>query len=537
MRVFYPYWRKTIFTRLLALYFIILIPIYMFGYAFFQWGGNVVRNNIIGSMSYQTDYFLNNFVLEINRMRLMASELINDDDLNLLAAAGSRMNEIDKMFSIRRLQARLTSIRDNSRYIQDVSVIIPQISRIVSAYNGHRHIINSIDQTEYVNLTETLTANNSQLFMLSGGLALGIAHPFSSLATGKAPLFIILIELSITELADALHQMNAEDGGVCFLYDDRSNRILASGAVKILPDSFIKPSAGLQREQVYRVDGKRYLLVSSASNELGVSIIKGISEDQVFKPLGKYQIMFWVFTLLVIIIIAAFSAYSYRLMHKVYQNAILRQTAELKQLQAQINPHFLYNSFLTLNTMIRMEEYDDLESFTKLLGDYFQYITRNASDDVFLFLEAEHARGYCKIQSSRFAGRINVIFEDLPEDCRKIPVPRLIMQPILENAFTHGLEDKVSDGLLTVRFHNGQDVLSIIIEDNGENFQSETLLAIQNALKDNSANIETTALLNISRRLMLRFGGDSGVKVQRGLMGGCEVTIAIPKKGTAENNV
>ena len=578
MRIFHIYWRKSIFTRLLSVFFIILIPVYIFGFAFFQRGEEAIREGVTSAMAYQSGYFLENFDVEVKRMRLMASELINDNDLNILAASGAGVSEIDKTFAIQRLQARLTSIRNSGRYIQDVSVMIPRIAQTVSSYNGRRYIIDDINRTEYSNLKEALLTYNSRLFVFKGSLAFGAAHPFSALESDEEPLFIVLIELSPEELTSAVRQMDEGDGGVCILFDEKGKGVLAGDAPPALLSRVNSAPPGFGGSEIYRAGGVNYLMVSGASNDLGLALVKGVAEDLVFKPLYKYRIMFWIFTAMVVLIIASFSVYTYKLMQKpllklaesfrrleenqldvriehpkddefgyiyarfngmvqnirkliqeVYQSAILRRSAELKQLQSQINPHFLYNSFLTLNTMIRMEEYEDLEPFTKLLGDYFQYITRSAADEAPLSREVEHARGYCEIQAARFTGRIRVEFESLPEDCADIAVPRLILQPVIENAFVYGLEDKASDGLLSVRFENDAVVLRIVVEDNGENLQPETLRALNGALEDNGAVVETTALINISRRLKLRLGADSDLTVGRGPMGGCRVVLVIPK--------
>ena len=156
------------------------------------------------------------------------------------------------------------------------------------------------------------------------------------------------------------------------------------------------------------------------------------------------------------------------LIEQSYKQKILVQRAEMKQLQSQINPHFLYNSFFILNTMARTEDYENIEKFTEQLGRYFQFITRSAADEVPLEKEVEHARVYTEIQAMRYSNRIKAYFEELPEEFWGIVVPRLILQPIIENAFEHGLGMVKKNGILTVSFEKLQNGLHIIIENNGE---------------------------------------------------------------------
>jgi len=208
-----------------------------------------------------------------------------------------------------------------------------------------------------------------------------------------------------------------------------------------------------------------------------------------------------------------------------YLQEIMVKRAELKQLQSQINPHFLYNSFFILYTMTRRGEYEMLEKFELQLGEYFQFLTRNASDEVPLSREVEHARTYCEIQSLRFSNRIQISFDTLPPEYAAIAVPRLILQPIVENAFEHGLESKEAGGLLRISFENGHDFLDIVIEDNGDGLSEMDVAGMQNSLVSEGNAIETTGTVNIHKRIQLKFQSGSGLMVSRGGLGGLKVVI------------
>ena len=88
------------------------------------------------------------------------------------------------------------------------------------------------------------------------------------------------------------------------------------------------------------------------------------------------------------------------------------------------------------------------------MGIYFQYITRNASSKALLEEEVQHARIYADFQAHRFRNRISMHFEELPEGLRGLTVPRMILQPVIENVFEHGLKNKVRDGLLKIYFQS-----------------------------------------------------------------------------------
>ena len=209
-----------------------------------------------------------------------------------------------------------------------------------------------------------------------------------------------------------------------------------------------------------------------------------------------------------------------------YNLKLLLQKAELKQLQAQINPHFLYNSFFILNQMIYRGMHETSVKFSRLLGVYFQYITRNHYDIVLLKDEYKHACIYAEIQSIRFSDRVQVVFDDLPEEYGNISVPKLILQPILENAFIYGIEERMAGGYVYLKINHKADGLDILIEDNGEALTDEKLAKINKSIQSTEGE-EVTGLLNISRRLQIYFKQSGALKVSRSVLGGMAVLIHI----------
>lgn len=115
-----------------------------------------------------------------------------------------------------------------------------------------------------------------------------------------------------------------------------------------------------------------------------------------------------------------------------------------------------------------MDKFEEAISFTEQLAKYFRFITRNKRDTVPLEQEVDHARNYVMLQLSRFSDRVSVSFEDVPDSLKPIGVPRLLMQPLVENAFVHGLENVDEGGLLRVSFRARSDGAIISVEDNGE---------------------------------------------------------------------
>jgi two-component system, sensor histidine kinase YesM len=209
----------------------------------------------------------------------------------------------------------------------------------------------------------------------------------------------------------------------------------------------------------------------------------------------------------------------------------LTQRAELRQLQAQINPHFLYNSFFILYRMAKDEDYDNITTFLKYLAEYYRFITRDVQSEVPLASEVAHAHNYTEIQLMRFSRRISASFAELPERYRDMLVPRLILQPVIENAFEHGLKDVAEHGELIVEFIERDGTLLIGVEDNGTCLTDGDLDAMRSKLETGSEPFESTGIINIHRRLRLKFGEKSGLLLSRGNFGGLRVELKLEMKG------
>lgn len=332
----------------------------------------------------------------------------------------------------------------------------------------------------------------------------------------------------------------------------------------------------------FRVDGKQYYGLLCQFKNIDASYLQIISGQKIFQPIQRslYYVIFFIFVMCLCVtiffigaiqiihkplttLIDAFEAastgdfsiriteipnneFSYlytgfndminhigTLIDESYNQKILLQKSEFKQLQAQINPHFLYNSFFMLQRMIKKNRQEESVKMSTELGIYFKYITQNYHDFAVLKDEYLHAKIYSNIQAMRFEGRIATEFGDLPNACSSWKVPRLILQPVIENAYNYGLENKEDNGLLVVSFHEHAEGLDIIIEDNGDELTEEKLAKINKSLKMSTQVIDTTeitGLINIFRRIHFFYKNGSTLTATRSDLGGLKVTIFISKK-------
>lgn len=217
-----------------------------------------------------------------------------------------------------------------------------------------------------------------------------------------------------------------------------------------------------------------------------------------------------------------------------YRQKVMRTESEFKALQAQINPHFLYNCFANIRSFCKMGDIESVALMTENLSKLFLYITRNAAPIVPLCNEAENLQNYLQIQQMRFGDRVLVEVQELPEEFRDVPIPKLCLQPIAENAYKYAFADKDSGGIFRVGYAVSGNELSITLEDNGD-VSDRQIAEIARSLTDAA---ETSGIVNVSRRLRHYADGYGRVEVTRSSLGGLCVTLRlnIGKRGDADDH-
>ena len=217
-----------------------------------------------------------------------------------------------------------------------------------------------------------------------------------------------------------------------------------------------------------------------------------------------------------------------------YRQKVMRTESEFKALQAQINPHFLYNCFANIRSFCKMGDIESVALMTENLSKLFLYITRNAAPIVPLCNEAENLQNYLQIQQMRFGDRVLVEVQELPEEFRDVPIPKLCLQPIAENAYKYAFADKDSGGIFRVGYAVSGNELFITLEDNGD-VSDRQITEIARSLTDAA---ETSGLVNVSRRLQHYADGYGRVEVTRSSLGGLCVTLRlnIGKGGDADDH-
>lgn len=220
-----------------------------------------------------------------------------------------------------------------------------------------------------------------------------------------------------------------------------------------------------------------------------------------------------------------------------YSMDLEKKTAELKALQAQINPHFLQNTLQLIGSMLFSKNPGEIYEIIKSLSDMFRYAIREPDDLASLQGELEHLDNYMRIQQKRFSTRLRYSIE-VTENVAACRIPKLTLQPVVENAFLHGLDQKSGDWELSVAVFENRSDIWIRIRDNGVGMSKDRLTELRNRLDSQTDRIWTgggrIGLTNVSSRIRMHFGSAFGIQVDSEPNKGTLITIRIPS-GTGVN--
>ena len=186
--------------------------------------------------------------------------------------------------------------------------------------------------------------------------------------------------------------------------------------------------------------------------------------------------------------------------------------AELKNLYSQINPHFLYNTLDSIKWLAKLKQFDDINTVVTKLGLLLKNNINNHIDIVTVEESMKFIESYLAIEKIRYAEKLNIdIYVD--PNILYCKIPKLTIQPIVENAIIHGIENKIGAGTISIRFYQNNEDIVFEVKDDGIGMSGEKLAEIKTAIKSSETH-DSIGLQNTNRRLKLYYGEKYGIKIQ-----------------------
>ncbi len=223
-----------------------------------------------------------------------------------------------------------------------------------------------------------------------------------------------------------------------------------------------------------------------------------------------------------------------------YKREIELKNAQLKALQAQINPHFLYNILQMVGGIALSHNVDEIYHITNIIADLFRYSISGGSDLVSVGDEVKHIKNYLYIQNLRFGDRIETSVE-VDEAATEVMIPKFTIQPLVENAFEHGLHETLAKGELKIWIRDEEHQIKIHVRDNGEGIPLDLLETLKGNLKNAQPLSDDTkfgiGMKNVDARLRLLFGEAYDFEILSEENKYTEIVLTLPKRKTEGKHV
>ena len=217
-----------------------------------------------------------------------------------------------------------------------------------------------------------------------------------------------------------------------------------------------------------------------------------------------------------------------KLINDVYKMEIANKESQLMALQQRINPHFLFNSLQLIQSMAVLNQTEEIKQMAKSLGFLFRYAIVNSENLASIEEEVQHLRHYMEVQTKWFYKNCSyeVKIDNGILDCK---IPRLTLQPIIENIFRHGFRNE-EEGQIVISGYKMDSYVIIQVRDNGVGISDERIMEIKGDLEQlkESKEGKHIGLRNVHKRLVLKFGEQYGISLKSKKDSWTEITLKVP---------
>lgn len=562
-----------LFTKIVLILVVMLLPIMALYFISNRTSSDVLRDELNDSNTNRLVFFQNQVDANISSISLWPNLLIHDPDISELRdtfdfAGGSL--PLDMITLINRIQRKLSIQENSSNWKSSLYVYSPILGRVVSS--------NDVDSYDDADLKQRMKQNWHVIKDSDGQFRFSLftATPFNAFNHPENANLIIEVQFNSRNVVEMLDKFKSDGRRDPFFYKKDVGVIYSSSANRQVAEELIGllEAQGTMdvSNQTVTLGGERYLVNTQRSDTTEWYLIDYIPLDDVIGPIRETNRMFYVTvgSLLLMSCVLAYVLYAQvqaplkqlvgsfqklkmedysvrlkpkgrgefgfvfmrfnsmvaqvqELFEKVYLEQIHVREARLKQLQSQINPHFFYNCFSFISSMAKLKNNSAIIAMSENLSSYYRYTTRQERDFVTLSEELDFVGSYLEIQKLR-RNQLKVSIE-LPPRLRRIEIPPLIVQPLVENAVLHGIEEKAGEGLIQLTVSEVQGQYRIIVDDNGRGMDEAGRKELVRRLSAPMDEKTGCGLWNVNQRMQLRYGENSGMSIEESPFGGLRVTL------------
>ncbi|MBO9604422.1 MAG: sensor histidine kinase [Paenibacillaceae bacterium] len=565
--------RINIFSKIVLLVLLLLVPIAaLYAYSNFV-SRSVMKDKIQDSESNRLLFFLNQIDTRVEQIASNAFVLSRDsalaDFVNIDLYGTSYDGVVVKNNVLNKLATQAASVD----WINRLTVYAPQ-SRQELSVSGP-----GVYSERY--LRDTVSRDWQYRADKAGvkSFALFTVIPVTAFEAPEKARLIVESRFSNESLVDMLDKYKTSGQSDPFLYHPAYTRIANRSANLFVMDSIEARLRQTDAEQTafqMDIDGRSYLVVKMKSAALGWYAVDYLPLHEIMAPIRRSNVLFYSSIALLLALSVAVSFLLYRnvqapikvlmrylqklsegnfaariahkprnefgyffekfngmadqiqqLIETVYLEQIQSKEAQFKLLQAQVNPHFLYNCLSFIKNMAVIGDERAVIDMSVRLGEYFRYVTRLENQLVPIGEEIELIDRYLGIMRMRMK-RIHYRI-DVPEAMLALDIPRLLLQPLVENAVVHGLEPKHGEGWIAIRGEMTDATYRLVVADDGVGVTEEKLAELRGHLQLPLQEGIGFGVWNVHQRVMYQFGREAGLELVRSEEGGLTAAIYWPR--------
>lgn len=557
---------------MIALLMIPVIALYMYSN---QQSMDVVEEQIDRANQDRLSRFLDEIESTLDQVSKYSNIILNDPDISKLAArSGASLDLYDYSVLKEAAESKLGLFGLSTDWMSRINLYFPASGRAVSSHSSAVYDESYLQRHRDSNWSlRSITING----IAKRAFTRYFAGPYADIADlrdASAVLEVDLMEDNIIALLDRFKSGGINDP---FLYKAPGQYVLngtsdESAARRIVAMHDFSADATVVNHDIVRMDDKKVLIYFLVSPKLGWTLIDYVPLEDIVAPMTKSRYLFYATVALLLFLGVAAAAILYvhvqvpvkellgsvsklrqgdfsvriamksnqefrpligqfnemaariqYLVEKVYLEEIRAKEAIMKQLQSQINPHFLYNSLAYIISMAKLNRSQPVVSMAYSLADYFKYTTRNVSMMTTVREEISFVSSYIDIMNYQL-DKIRCEIA-IPASMDNIQIPRLLIQPVVENAILHGLESKPDGGGIRIAGSDEPGWCTISVEDDGIGMPEPERAALNERLQQSDAVGDSFGLWNVCQRLRYQFGELSGVTVDASATGGLKVVL------------
>jgi len=554
--------RFSIFTKLIATLLVLLIPILLLFVVSNRTSTRVLTDEIIKVKRYQIETFASQLDQLFFQLDTYQKMLYESTDVRNLAYPDLLDDVLGKYRINRTVSEEINRLAGYGDWKAVIAVVYPRTGIVIKSSSSLNALPQELPKQD--TFWRYYTDPGGDYFMEV------LSYPDNLAETDEAHMRVVL-KFGAAALRSALTKFKANGSGDPFLYHPEYSPIYNYSVNYEQIDEFLPGLGGIDPStdsgyMLLKSDDTNFQVHYQKLDSLGWYLVDYVPISQVMEPINRNRIMFYAISGMLLFMGAYLAFVMYRniqipfrkliqnmnliekgiysirmadtakgeyrflydrfnsmaskieeLIEDVYKEQLRSKEATLKQLQSQINPHFLYNTLAYIKSMIELNENKAAISMTMNLSKYYRYTTKTGSKTVRLKEELELVHFYLEIHCML---RDDFEFEiEIDPRMEELEVPRLIVQPLVENVIIHAFNHHSGYGRIRIRCWREDGMNHVAVEDTGTGIEDSAIESIRR--KSHTINEEEeSGLTNVHQRLRLTYGGGSGLRLSKSKLGG-----------------